>query len=226
MKRKGCLIPLIAILIIIIVLIVIMVTVGTQNNTVSNKKDSPDSTSISKEYIKSLTEEQGKEIDTVLSKCGIENISSIEHDKLLDNAHKKDETGYRIMCDRADNVILYLDKKMKVYLLIYADNKLYSKGKVKYTLQDFTFSTKEASDYMISCQDKVKAILKSPKSADFPNITEWSFSKTKKKIIVQGYVDAENSFGAELRSEFQFTFDKKTNSIQSFIFDGQEQIKN
>lgn len=43
-------------------------------------------------------------------------------------------------------------------------------------------------------------------------------------MTVQGYVDAQNSFGAETRSKFQFIIDTDTNTIQSFIFDGQEMI--
>lgn len=217
MKKKGCLIPILVILIIFIALLVIMIKFGTE--------DASHPLSTSQKYIDDLTDEQSKQIDFVLSNCGIENISSIEHDDLLDNAHKEKETGYRIKCDRADNVILYLTENMEVYSLVYADNELYADGKVKATIQDFTFSTDEATKYQLLCEDKVKAILKSPSTAKFPNIMEWGFGKTKKEITVQGYVNAQNSFNTKIRSDFQFKFDKKTNTVTSFIFDGQEQIK-
>ena len=50
------------------------------------------------------------------------------------------------------------------------------------------------------------------------------FKKEKNILTVQGYVDAQNSFGAELRSKFQFIIDSDTNTITSYIFDGQEMI--
>lgn len=216
--KKGCLIPVLLVFAFLIALLVIMVTVGTNN------KDSPINT-LSQKYIDGLTDEQGKEIDTILKDCGIDNISSISHDELLDNAHEDNESGYRIKCDRADNVILYLTKDNAVHSLVYADNKLFAKGKVKATIQDFTFSTDEATKYQLLCEEQVKSVLKAPNTAKFPNFTEWGFGKTKKNIVVQGYVDAQNSFGAEIRSEFQFKFDKETNAITSFIFDGKEQIQ-
>ena len=50
--------------------------------------------------------------------------------------------------------------------------------------------------------------------------------KQEKNIFtVQSYVDAQNSFGAETRSNFQFVIDMDSDTIQSFIFDGEELIK-
>lgn len=216
--KKGCLVPAILFVFVLIALIVILVTVNTDDKN-------PPTNTLSQQYIDDLTDEQGKEIDAILKDCGLNNISNISHDELLDNAHEENESGYRIECDRSDNVILYLTKEKKVHSLIYADNKLYAKGKVKAKIQDFTFSTDEATKYQLLCEEQVKSVLKAPNTAKFPVITEWGFGKTKKNIIVQGYVDAQNSFGAEIRSDFQFKFDKETNSITSFIFDGQEQIQ-
>lgn len=80
------------------------------------------------------------------------------------------------------------------------------------------------SDLQIACQKAVEAILKSPSTAKFPNILKWNFWKQKDGIYVQSYVDADNSFGAETRSEFQFILDDDY-TIKSFIFDGEELIK-
>ena len=75
------------------------------------------------------------------------------------------------------------------------------------------------------CQEKVKEILKSPSTAKFPVYTEWGFKQEKNIFTVQGYVDAQNSFGAETRSNFQFVIDMDSDTIQSFIFDGEELIE-
>ncbi len=58
----------------------------------------------------------------------------------------------------------------------------------------------------ISCyfysQDLVKKQLKSPKSADFPWYSD-SFIKDKgDTILVSAYVDADNSFGANIRTNY------------------------
>lgn len=66
----------------------------------------------------------------------------------------------------------------------------------------------------VVAQQIVEGKLKSPKSADFP----WSAEEYKieeaestregfKKYTVTSYVDAQNSFGAEIRSDFVVTFD-------------------
>lgn len=51
-------------------------------------------------------------------------------------------------------------------------------------------------------QHVVKENLKSPKSADFPIINEATITRRSDSIIVQSYVDADNSFGANIRSNF------------------------
>lgn len=172
-----------------------------------------------------VTDKQSERITTILEKCGIETIKSIKHDTLLDNAHFKGETGYRITInDDVDNIILYLKSNKKVYSIRYADNNLYAKGKVVSTIQDYTFTSRETSELMINCKNQVKEILTSPSTAKFPNILDWGFAKNKNIVTVQSYVDAQNSFGATVRSEFQFVINTDTNTIQSFIFDGQELI--
>lgn len=183
------------------------------------------SNNISGKYI-DVSNEESEKIDSVLKECGLEGLKKIEHDELLDNAHMEGETGYRIEYnDSIDNVILYLDSDMEVYSLKYIDYELYANNSVLATLQDYTLTSKEMSDLEIQCEEKVKEVLKSPSTAKFPSILEWGFGKEKNIVTVQGYVDAQNSFGAEIRSTFQFIIDTDTNTIQSFIFDGQEMIQ-
>ena len=220
-KGHGCLI-----MIIVFLLISIAVSIAVSQGAKDMEKH-PEKydDSIAAKYI-DVTNEESKNIDTVLESCGIPQVKNIEHDELLDNAHFDGETGYRITInDNLDNIILYLDTDKNVYNLKYADYDLYSANNVVATIQDYTFTTKEASDLQIKCQNKVKEVLKSPSTAKFPNIYEWGFSKEKNIVTVQGYVDSQNSFGAELRSKFQFVIDSDSDTIQSFIFDGQELIK-
>lgn len=189
-----------------------------------NKIDVQTSSTTSGKYIAELNESQAKSIDKILVQCEVAPVLKITHDELLDNAHKKGETGYRITTQYADNVILYLNKDKTVNLIKYADHNLYAKGNVKASLQNYIIDMDEVNDLMLQCEEAVKNILKSPSTAKFPDYTGWGFTQKNKDVyIVSGYVDAENSFGAATRSDFSFKI--KKGSIVSFVFDGKEIIK-
>lgn len=218
-KGHGCLMT-----IIVFALICVAVNVAVTNDA-KDRKENPQKydDSIAAKYIDVSSEESSK-IDAVLNDCGITDVVSFEHDELLDNAHVDGETGYRIATKNADNIILYLLADKSVSQIRYGDYDLYVNGSKAATLEDYTVSMDDVNKYQYICQEKVKEILKSPSTAKFPNYTEWGFGKEKNIMTVQGYVDAQNSFGAEARSKFQFIIDTDTNTIQSFIFDGQEMI--
>lgn len=210
---KGC-------LIVIIVFFVICAGIGIIMSLTMDKVTKSD---VAK-YI-DVTDEQANKIESILKNCGIDQISSIEHDELLDNAHIDGETGYRLKTGNIDNIILYLLSDKSVNQVRYADYDLYVDGSNVATLQDYTVSKDELNKYQYLCQEKVKEILKSPSTAKFPVYTEWGFKQEKNIFTVQGYVDAQNSFGAETRSNFQFVIDMDSDTIQSFIFDGEELIE-
>lgn len=54
------------------------------------------------------------------------------------------------------------------------------------------------------CQDFVKNRLRSPSTADFPSFRNVNVFETgNNKYMVKGYVDAQNSFGATLRTQYE-----------------------
>jgi hypothetical protein len=60
----------------------------------------------------------------------------------------------------------------------------------------------EISAYVM-CQDFVEDRLKAPSTADFPQLSDWTATKTgPDQWRIRSYVDAENSFGAAIRSRF------------------------
>ena len=211
---KGC-------FTVIIVFFVLCAGIGIAMSLTMDKVTNPKS-EVSK-YI-DVTDEQANAIESILNNCGIEQISSIEHDEILDNAHFDGETGYRVKTGNIDNIILYLLSDKSVNQVRYTDYDLYVDGSNIATLQDYTVSKDELDKYQYLCQEKVKEVLKSPSTAKFPNYTEWGFKQEKNVFTVQGYVDAQNSFGAETRSNFQFVIDMDSDTIQSFILDGEELI--
>jgi hypothetical protein len=54
----------------------------------------------------------------------------------------------------------------------------------------------------IMCEQFIEDRLKSPSSADFQNSTQYVTTGIGDEYTVRGYVDAENSFGASLRSDW------------------------
>lgn len=165
------------------------------------------------------SKEEAKSIEDILKKCDITDYQDVKADEGLNGAWKKNDKGYRVDAQSGNEVLMWLNQKNKVIVLKYGDNVLYKKGKVKAKLSDYTLTNDEIVNWQVECQSQVEAMLKSPSSAKFGG---WKYGKDKKQIVVQGYVDAENSFGAEIRSQFQFKINRKTEAITSFIFDGQE----
>lgn len=55
---------------------------------------------------------------------------------------------------------------------------------------------------------EIKERLKSPSTAKFPTYNHATIMKSGNKFKVEGYVDAENSFGAKLRVNFTVEFEK------------------
>ncbi|VIG06753.1 Uncharacterised protein [Clostridioides difficile] len=191
-----------------------------------DKKDaklSEDEQKISKAT--NLAPEQVQNIAKILKECGIEEFESIKHDEGLDNAHFDGEKGYRIEFGGSKNIILYMNKDNSVYNVRWADNDFYKNGRVVSKVSDYTLTMDEKTALQLQCQNGVSAILKSPSTAKFPNITKWMFSKNKEEIVVQSYVDSQNSFGATMRSEFQIVFTSDGKDVKSFVFDGKEMIK-
>lgn len=171
-----------------------------------------------------LNKNNSTQISNILKECGIE-VSKIEHDESLDNSYGYNEKGYRLSTNEVKNIIMYLREDNSVFLIKYADNVFYDNNEVISKLSDFTFTLNEKTNLQINSQNMIKEFLKSPSTANFPNISEWKFYKDKEKVVVQSYVDSQNSFGAKLRSEFQITLEIDEKKVRSLIIDGKEYTK-
>ncbi|WP_035121250.1 hypothetical protein [Corynebacterium freneyi] len=76
------------------------------------------------------------------------------------------------------------------------------------TTEEDTFEVTEI-EARTQCQDLVEQRLKAPKTADFPWLDgEWKYTPVDGGYKVESYVDAENSFGAQVRSHFGCTVTK------------------
>lgn len=170
-----------------------------------------------------VNKEKAIEISEIIQKCDI-NPELIEHDEMLDNWNFEGERGFRISYNATNNIILTLNKDDSIYLLRYGSHHLYENNKIVGKINDYMVTFGERVSIEDICKSNVKRVLKTPDSAKFANSNEWSFEKVDGEIVVKSYVDSQNSFGATLRSEFQFKFSTKTEDITSFVFDDEKLI--
>ena len=168
-----------------------------------------------------LSVEQDKKAVEILKQCGISKIQEVTHDNMMDGDGLY---GYRLKTD-VGNVFAYFDNE-KIRQVRFMSSYLYRNQAVEAVAQDFYVTDDEATKYQIECQKAVKEVLKSPATAKFPSILDWGFSKENGIVTVQSYVDSQNSFGAMLRTDFQFKIKLEDDTVISAIIDGTEYINN
>ena len=140
----------------------------------------------------------------------------LDHDGLI---------GYRMTANNIKNIIVYTTQENQIVTLKYVDKVLCENGIPVDNIKNYTLTDSETNDLMYNTEQIIKSILKSPSTAKFPTILDYSFSKNKEEITVQAYVDSQNSFGAMIRSEFKVTYTPDGKSVTSVIVDGQEYYK-
>lgn len=203
----------------LVISIIILISLGVVYLSENDGKMTPKSNKVFSKTIGINLDQTEKALD-ILKQCEIYPIESIKHDEMLDDKGIK---GYRLESRDVNNIILYMAESGLVSGIRWADNDFYKDGKVVSKITDYRLTLDEMTSIQIDCQDSIKSLLKVPSTAKFPGLNDWKLSKNKEEVIVQSYVDAENSFGAKIRSEFQFKI--KDNQTTSLIFDGEEHIK-
>ena len=173
-----------------------------------------------------VNNEEAQAIEDILKAVGISEIEDIKADESLYEIEGVGSKGYRIKTSFSNNnnIILYVDSNNKVICIRWADKDFYRDGKALLNFKDYIITWNEQNEYNIDAQKRIKALLKAPSTAKFPSINNWKFGKDNGIVIVQAYVDSENSYGAKLRNEFQIKYDSNKNVV-SLIIDGVEYIK-
>ena len=121
----------------------------------------------------------------------------------------KNESGDSIWDLGCDDIGVTVTAGDDVYMIWSGDYTFYDSG-VKMTKEQFDSLHVSESDkvaYYLIAKEIVKNSLKSPKSADFPWLMDdIGFGKNGDIVAVQGYVDAMNSFEAQIRSQWTVEF--------------------
>ncbi|MBE6619291.1 MAG: hypothetical protein E7626_05885 [Ruminococcaceae bacterium] len=214
--KKGCTIFAIFILVFICLCVVLPLTMGIPET--EKTQELPRNVKQLMEAC-NVAQEDAIIINDILEKCQITEIEKIEHDDLLDNIYSEGDTGYRIQSQGVKNIIMYLNAEKQVIIVRHASIDMYSNGEYKTPFSAFYLTTSQKTALQIYTQNAVSSILKSPSSAEFPNISNWSFGRlvADGTVVVESYVDAQNSFGATVRSNFYLIY-KITGNIDDGDF--------
>ena len=160
-------------------------------------------------------------------------IIDIDYDK-VSNVTPKDNwaNGKRCAFDyKGYQFLVYFNQDETVNSINSGTIKFYENGEKVEDLKNRLITTEEKTQLKTWAEENIKKILKSPSSAEFPGgffspFEDWSFSKNGTIYTVSSYVDAQNSFGAMIRSQFTITYEWKdgTGKVISLIFDGEKVV--
>ena len=89
------------------------------------------------------------------------------------------------------------------------------------TSEDSTLSNDEKGRVWVEAKYAVEEQLKSPATAEFPSVNHAAITKSGETYTVSSYVDAENGFGATIRTNFTATIEKSgdTYTVTSVTMD-------
>lgn len=95
-----------------------------------------------------------------------------------------------------------------IYSVRCGDYEMYDGANVLYTCEDLAArdTTEHRSYYLTIAMNIVEGSLKAPSTAEFQSSAEMGVARNGELVAVEGYVDAQNGFGAMIRSEFVVEF--------------------
>ncbi|WP_432642854.1 hypothetical protein [Acidaminococcus sp.] len=165
--------------------------------------------------------EQSQAIEDALASVGIDKINDAtkqgDHNYTLD-VHATD--GYN---PDKDTIRIFLDDNNKLQTIKYRAIDLWQNGQAVHQISDYVMNSDEEAAAMIMSKEMVKKILKAPSTAKFDEST-FKYYKSQGVITVIGSVDAQNGFGAMLRSPWKTQFEGKGRDLKPthMVFNAQQ----
>lgn len=120
----------------------------------------------------------------------------------VDSLRVRTVTGEEIVADYWDYKVRFMGKENKVTTVSSTQGVFYSDGKVENKMEDLFLTQDEWTQLVVTAQIDVEDILKSPKSAEHPNRSDYIIKRDGENYEVTSYVDADNSFGAKIRTYY------------------------
>lgn len=153
--------------------------------------------------------DEANAVKSILDSVEVTSPTKIEHDEGLDD-NSDGTKGYRITADKIKGkVILYMNPNHTVQSVRYADNDLYTNNTVVQKMSDVTLSSDQQFYMKNTAERAISMLLKAPKTAEFSGSKDTYYYIKDGVATIEGHVDAQNSFGAQLRSTYSAQFDAK-----------------
>lgn len=162
-------------------------------------------TEVSKNFVDIMSNYVSKEDSLKLYSVYVDELGfdTLEFDEQIEGT-----SNFYIWANGNYTVATVMDGYIRIFIPN-SDVVFYEDGNVLMTCEDYEDSIISSTDmiyYYSIAQTIVEDCLKSPSSAKFPHSTEISYQKKGNLIAIQGYVDADNSFGASIRSNYLVQF--------------------
>lgn len=204
---------------------------GTGSETTTETTEATETTKAINENVKLLMDTTGykesvcKKIYKKLKKCGYTEIG-----KLTDLGYEGGVTkSYKITGDYYGSGMLIVAAD-DLYFFSWGSDTLYDSEKpdtVK-NIKDYAVKSSVVYNYMDAVEETVLSLLKAPSTAEFPGhvweADQWGISVENGVISISSYVDAQNAFGAMVRSPFYAQFDITTGEGIYLTLDGEAYI--
>lgn len=131
----------------------------------------------------------------------------------------KSEAGDSIWTVYCDDISVTVTASDDVYMIWSGDYTFYDSGVVmtKQQMESTLITSSQQTSYYLIAKEIVSQNLKNPGSASFPSASETGMVKKDNVVAVQGYVDATNSFGGYVRS--QWTVEFRVTDLDSFSYE-------
>ena len=212
------------ILAVIFIAIILIAVINAFSNR-DKKEEEPTETSPSGIQLlinEGLSESEASAIMSDLNSVGIEELTSLGNptgqgvDKVQSYAFSSEEVAG----------ILTIENR-KTYYIASGDIELFNatKGGKVDDISRYILTQTEEVEFMLDAEDCVKKGLKAPSTAKFPSRVfdseDWKVKRKDDVVTVSSYVDAQNDFGAMIRSNFVVQISYSTSSCLYLEIDGQ-----
>ena len=196
-------------------IIAIIAFVIIQCNIINSQKQTETKIPVYERF--NMTETEYSVANEIFEQCGFSKITKVEKEDELNDG----TVSYYIEMDGVEpnkiispgknegNVIyVFLTNDHTVSEILVNNHPVYKNGNVLNQIIAFTeISYMEKGVCVNICENNVKKLLKSPSTAKFCNVYDYFWAKENGIIKARGFVDAQNSFGAMIRTDYLLTYD-------------------
>lgn len=108
-------------------------------------------------------------------------------------------------------------------IILGVDTDIYRQGYEPYNIEDYLVDSDMQDTLIMKAEDKVRAHLNYPSTADFP-LLDWSFGRDHELYSVSSSVEAKNAFGVESEVPFKLIYKIKDNTSTLVYFSLSDQV--